>query len=323
MDFCFKHSVTAIDNECSRAAFLSSRFAIPFHPDEKIKRVYDERVSFASRLISDLRSMGVSFMKDTPQLITLGYGHIFEEIDAVISGGLPECNNERALMSVSIANKIQFKNYKSNGLSSFTINAAQLCMAVSEFKKFVKFIYCPSTGDIDFTVIDIDFNLARKVYETVNKGVSSESMPIQLAQPETGINKKCESCPFGVVCMAPETPPPTCRTCIYYRIGPNGYSACNAQNGKQLSPDEQVNRHSCEYHRFNPDFLSTWATVEEKDFEKNRIKYLNLLNGNSFYNGGIEGDYSSYEINGCKGKELVGDSGINMIKKTFSAKVEG
>lgn len=318
-DFCVKNSVFAIDDECARASYLSSRWVAPMLPIPYLKRIIDTRKNYAEKLKDDLESVGVQFSRKDGFNVSVGHGHINIFVDGVIAGGVNGLTGS-AIMIYLHASKLQYKAYKNDGFSSFLVNQVNLLMSVGGINNAIVFIGCPEHGGLAYEIIPINYKIAKSVYNTLNAGVESADMPPRLGVGEPV--KKCETCPFNANCYAPTPPPATCRTCKHFIIGPDGFGGCSAQGGIQLSHEQQMNLHKCTYHLYKESFLSGFTLNKGIDIEGNRSLYVNLVNNMEFINGKGEGEYTSYEISAIKGMELLGDKQIDKLKKMFSAIIE-
>lgn len=111
-----------------------------------------------------------------------------------------------------------------------------------------------------------------------------------------------------------------------------------AQNGFELSVEMRQNMHQCSHHIYMPSMIDSWAeplgvasrtVIGEDDLTEIPVgnHYANKITGAEFFNlppsAGDESAYSSYEIYGAKGKDLVGDKGIDKLRKAFGAKIQG
>lgn len=316
-DFCEKNSPQYIDDECGRINFYSSRWSSIMRPTPEVKNVIDFDQSAIARVVYNLKKIGVIFDVDKPFYQKVGHGHISLRIDGTIKQGYPDFPNERGLLFVRRLSKAQFSAAVS-GNNGLLDRNAHLLMAIGGFKKSSVIYVCDQTGEISAQVVELNLVRAHKIYETVNNSVSSISIPERINNDD-----KCSFCPFAKYCILPDSPSPTCRNCVNFVIGENGYAACKAQSGKQLSVDEQVNLHKCNHHIYMSDFLSSWAERLNSDIDGG-VEYANKLTGEVFvtHPSGLNGSYTSYEIYGASGKDLIGSKKIDKIRKMFDAKIE-
>lgn len=316
-DFCEKNSPQYIDDECGRINFYSSRWSSIMRPTPEVKNVIDFDQSAIARVVYNLKKIGVIFDVDKPFYQKVGHGHISLRIDGTIKQGYPDFPNEKGLLFVRRLSKAQFSAAVS-GNNGLLDRNAHLLMAIGGFKKSSVIYVCDQTGEISAQVVELNLVRAHKIYETVNNSVSSISIPERINNDD-----KCSFCPFAKYCILPDSPSPTCRNCVNFVIGENGYAACNAQNGKLLSVDEQVNLHKCQHHLYMSEFLDSWAEYLSSDIEGGN-EYANKITGEVFVNhpSGLNGSYTSYEIYGASGKDLIGSKKIDKIRKMFDAKIE-
>lgn len=328
-DFCEKNSPQFIDDECARINFYSSRWAAVMRPTSEVKNVIDFDQSATARMVYNLKKIGVIFQNEKPFYQKVGHGHISLRIDGIISKGFPDFPNESGLLFVRRVTKMVFNNLSLSSTDYVSKNA-NLLMAIGGFKKSAILYICDQTGQIAAQVVELDLRAAHKIYETVNLGVESPSIP-----PRVNNEEKCNSCPFNGYCVLPDSPSPTCRNCINFVIGKDGYAACYVKDNQRLSIDEQMNLHKCNMHLYSPDFLSSWAKhidgVSTEEIGQSDIvtvhhsnEYVNILTGEIFVNviDSSSGGYTSYEIYGSKGKELIGNGKIDKIKKMFNATIQ-
>ncbi len=315
-DFCEKNSPQFIDDECKRVNYYSSRWASIMRPTPQVKNVIDFDASAIARMIYNLKKIGTIFQNEKAFYQKVGHGHISLRIDGIIKQGYPDFPNEPGLLFVRRLSKMQFANIDFGGFS-FVNNNAQLMMAIGGFKKSAIIYVCDQTGALSISVLELNLVKAHKLYETINESVESPSMP-EKTKDET----KCASCAFNKYCVLPDSPSPTCRNCVNFTIGENGYAACDAQGNKSLDVTEQVNLHKCNKHLYLPEFLQSWA--EHLSTVENGNEYANKLTGEIFFNvlDNSQGGYTSYEIFGADGKDLIGAKKIDKIKRMFDAKIE-
>lgn len=316
-DFCEKNSPQYIDDDCKRVNFYSSRWASIMRPTPEVKNVIDFDQSAIARVVYNLKKIGVIFDNDKPFYQKVGHGHISLRIDGTIKQGYPDFPNEPGLLFVRRLSKMQFAAATS-GNNGLLDRNAHLLMAIGGFKKSSVIYICDQTGEISAEVVELNLVMAHKIYETVNESVASPSIPARIDN-----EVKCSICPFAKYCALPDSPSPTCRNCVNFEIGTNGYAACKAQGGKILSTDEQVNLHKCAHHLYMSDFLDSWAELLNKNADGGS-EYANKLTGEIFVNSasGVSGGYTSYEIFGANGKDLIGSKKIDKIRKMFDAKIE-
>lgn len=340
-DFCVENSPQFVDSVCSRIPYYSSRWAMLVRPVSSIKNVIDFNTSATARLIYNLKKIGVRFEKDKPFFYKVGYGHINLRIDGIINSGIPDFPSDSGLLFVRRVNKVQFKSAKNGEIPSEVYNAANLLMAYGNYKKSFIFFICDSSGDLFLHTVDINFRTAEKILAVTEEGVSSNLIPVRFEgyQEKHGnttiISDKCNNCAFCTYCLLPQTPPPSCRTCVHFVIGDNGYAACGAQNNFTLTNEMQCNLHECEMHIYKPDFLESWAdckgyatreVIGQDDIVNIPVGYLyvNKLTGQEFINcpeKEMQG-YTSYEISKAEGMELIGDKDIEKIRSMFDAKIK-
>lgn len=347
-DYCESNSPQFVDDKCARVAFYSARRNLIFRAAPILKNALDSSQSFVARLIYNLKKIGVKFAdgKDKPFFIKVGYGHINIKVDGIISSGFPDFPNEPGIILCQTVSGKEFNELTDSQMpySGYLVNHAQLMMAYGNFKKACIFVISRASGDVFAQVVEINFNVANQIENTTNAGVSANIaperiIPISTVQTlPTGLASKCASCYFAVHCMLPDSPPPICQNCEHCQIGPQGSVKCMAQNGFDLNFEMQQNLHKCQHHIYRPDILDSWAEligdatkegIGEEDIISVKIgnHYANKLTGAEFFNiPEIHNEpeaYSSYEIYGAKGKDLVGDKGIDKLRKVFGAKIQG
>ncbi len=335
-DFCSDWTAQAVDNDCARVGYFSARWGLPMRPNANLKNVIDYGTSAGARLIYNLKKIGVIFETDKPFFVDAGYDHIRLRVDAVIKSGLADIPGQQAILLFRRCSKSKYKSFRDNGPSWVVSNQAQILMAIGNIRHCIIFGLCDSTGDIFAHLQELNLNIAHAINNKTNEGVSSETIPDKLPQPDSGLNKKCEDCPFQSRCFAPTLPPPNCRNCVHVKLDGNGWAGCKAQQ-IELNKEMQQNLHRCPIHIYNPDFMREWAKSEDivssTTFDQNGneitdvdfIVYTNILTGNQFINVAREaskpGEYSSYDIDALDGKELVGDGALEKIKTMFDAKI--
>lgn len=329
-DFCELNTPSFVDNECKRVNYYSSRHALVMKPSAGIKNIIDNTASLKARTIHNLKKIGVIFDVDKTTYHKVGYGHVTLKIEAVISRGFPDFPSERGLLFIRRKVKLEAM------ANSLTEKEAQLLMNLGGFKKSVILTVDEGAGSISSQVVELNIKTAIHVQEQLNEAVASQKIPERI-HPQADVTaakkgtEKCQSCPYSVYCMLPNTPPPICRNCIHFAIGDNGYAACSAQNNFLLNSEMQQNLHKCGMHVYKPDFLDSWAAVQgvekKQDADSGQpvpvgYVYANKLTGEEFINSPEDDHYSSYEIHAAEGMDLIGSSNLNKIRKMFSAKLQ-
>lgn len=317
-DFCEKASPQFVDNQCARIGFYSSRWACVMRPEAKIKNAIDFAQSSAARMIYNLKKVGVIFENEKPLYTKIMFGHISMRIDAIIARGFPDFPNERGLLFIRIHDKASFAQVEKSGSNHYAEMNSHILMAYGGFKKSAIINVCPDNGEIFAQVVELNLNTANEIYEKMQIGVTQVEAPARIK----GNDEKCFSCPFSIYCVAPEVPSPTCRNCVNFIIGDNGFAGCKAKNGAKLSIHEQMNIDKCNMHIFNKEFLSSWADFIRDELDGGK-EYVNKITGEIFVNSNSRkgSEYTSYEIYGAQGKMLIGDSKIDKIKKMFNATI--
>ena len=348
--YCEDNSPQFVDDQCARMAFYSARRNLIFRPNYILKTALDNAQSFTARLIHNLKKIGVQFSEQKPFFYKVAHGHISLKVDGVISGGFPDFPNEQAILLTQTMSGVEFAELCKSQMpySGYLVNHAQLLMAYSGIKKTAIFIIARNSGEVFAQVVELNYNLATNIDNASKFGVTSQYAPDRIIPVHTFTtgkheNAKCNSCYFAVHCMLPDSPPPICRNCEHCVFADNGFVGCSAQadrdgNPFPLNDEMQQNLHACTHHIYRPDILDSWAGFQgeaEKTVigESGPIQakigniYANKITGQVFYNipsvAGAEDGYTSYEIFGAKGKELVGDKAIDSLKKIFNASISG
>lgn len=291
-------------------------------PKAEIKNAIDFSQSVTARTIFNLEKIGVIFESKKPFFTKLVHGHISMKFDGIIKQGFPDFPSERGLLFVKTHSKASMSEARESKEVSYLEKSAHLLMAYGGFKKSAIIHVCPDSGSIFAQVVELNLNLANIIFMKSSEGVVSDSAPQRIK----GNQEKCDSCPFSIYCIAPETPSPTCRNCVNFIIGDNGFAGCSAKSGKKLSVDEQMNLDKCNMHIYKPCFLDSWAEeiTDETDAKEGiGFRYYNRLNGGQFLNSNDSGDgvYSSYELFAVQGKTLIADKNIDKIKSMFGAQI--
>lgn len=315
-DFCEKATPQFVDDECARVGFYSSRWACIMRPEARIKNAIDFAQSSAARVLYNLKKIGVIFESDKPLYTKIMFGHINMRIDGIIKQGFPDFPNERGLLFVKVHDKKSYAESIKTRSNHYAEKAAHILMAYGGFKKSAIINVCPDSGDIFAQVVELNLNIANLIYSKMQEGVTSKKAPERLRDKD----EKCFSCPYSIYCIAPEIPSPTCRNCVNFIIGDNGFAGCSKKSGNQVSQHEQMNLHKCDMHIYNSDFLSSWAEFLQDDLNDSK-EYANKITGEVFKNSNDGSGYTSYEIYGAEGKMLIGDKKIDKIKRMFDAKI--
>lgn len=311
------------DNECKRGYWLSARGAIAVIPHQNIGAfLHFEEVNakaFAEK--AQRENINIQFYEENS---AFGHGHIKLYSNLIcFYGSYANSQNPARGLYVSCS-KVKFAGVVENGIPRALEYKANIIMALTKTRDFLFVFHSMQTGQFKFIEMKYDEPLAKQVWETATAGVESQDIPPHMPEIDGKIHPKCADCEFSVACLAPEIPYSTCRACRHVNLGPNGYVACGAQNNFSLSADMILNLHHCEYHRYAPGLIGTWAQPEGQT-DANEWVYSNLLNGGKFVNGSTTpGAYSSYQMNTIEGNNpasLVGDAKLTKLIQMFDAKL--
>lgn len=342
-DFVIDNTPQYVDDSCGRVSYYSARKALTLNPNALIKNSIDFDSSLVARLIFNLKKIGVQFEVEKPFRFKVAYGHINLKIDAIASSGFPDFPQQRVLILFNVVSGKDFLHYSnSESVPSWMLNNAQLLMAYGGIKKAALFIVNRSSGQSFARVVDIDFNSATKIDNISKSSVSEYSIPERIATIEditSAKSEKCLSCPYSGSCALPESTMPNCYSCAFYSMKPEGKAVCMARNNMPLDDRARLNYQNCDRHIYNPDMIDSWAAlmhesektvIGQNDLTEIRIGsiFANKLTGVEFENVMPTekenlNQYTSYEIYGAKGKDLIGDSSINKLKNTFGAEIQG
>lgn len=312
------------DNECKRGYWLSAHGAIAVVPHQNIGAfLHFEEVNakaFAEKCQRE--NINVQFYEESN--LSFGHGHVKLYSNLIVYYGAYANSQNPARGRYVSCSKLKFGEVVEHGIPRLMEYQAQIIMALTKTRDFVFVFHSVQTGQFKFLETKFNESLAIEIWNAANAGVESQAIPPHLPQVDGKINPKCDDCEFSTACLAPEIPAPTCRACRHVVLGPNGYIACGPQNNFNLNSEMVLNLHHCEFHRYNPGLIATWAQPEGQT-DSNEWVYSNLLNGGKFVNGSTTpGGYSSYQMNTIEGNNpaaLVGDSTLDKLIKMFDAKL--
>jgi len=344
-EFVIDNTPQYVDNKCGRVSYYSARKALTLNPNALIKNAIDFDSSIVARLVYNLKKIGVQFEIEKPFRFKVAYGHINLKIDAIASSGFPDFPQQKVIMLFNVVSGKDFISYSnSQSVPEWMVNNAQLLMAYGGIKKAALFIVNRASGQSFAQVVDIDFNAATRIDDLSKSSVSEYSIPERIASVEdiTASNEKalkCLSCPYVSQCALPESTMPNCYSCAFYSMRPDGKAVCVAKNNMPLDDRTRLNYENCDRHIYNPEMIDSWSAfmgeavrqvIGQHDIVESRTGsiFANKLTGVEFENVmPIEkkdlNQYTSYEIYGAKGKDLIGDSSISKLKKTFGAEIQG
>ena len=280
---CFREHLGAsqIGMSCKRAIWYQFRWCEVEQIDDvvdygRIKRLLDHGNNEESRIINDLKRIGLLVHSHDPQtnkqwvFSALG-GHYGCSLDGVVTG-LPD--GRWYLLECKTSNDKGFKGLVKHGVQADKpqhYEQMQACMALAELPAALYVAVNKNNDDIYTEIIDANVNDGDRL---LNKAKQIVFAPEPLAKMSNDASYfECKLCRYRNVCHLDIVPGVNCRTCLHSTPTDQGWH-CEKHNATNLSKDDQME--GCAAHLFIPALITFDKPVDATD---DGVIYSNFKNG--------------------------------------------
>ena len=302
-----------IGHHCERFLWLTFHWAKEKKFDGRMYRLFQRGKLEEKVICQDLRRIGCDVHEDDGgsqyRLSALG-GHFGGSMDAVITG-YHEAPKQWMPVEMKTHNAKSFKDLVEKRLKdSKPMHYAQLTtyQGLSGMdKSALYFAVNKDTDDIYVERIHFDKEEFDRLMARADRIIRANEPPLRCSNDPSWW--QCRLCDMHQICHGTECCEVSCRSCAHStpNITEGGWD-CN-MHGKANG--------TCKDHRFIPVLLERFAKVVDANEEHNWVKYENLINGKTFYNG----DLSSEEIYRCADKSMLGEDRVQDLRHFLDAKI--
>lgn len=307
-------------HKCARYLWLRFRWAGAESFDGRMYRLFQTGHLMEPRFIEELRGIGVAVESHTPDgqqfAVEACGGHMRGHLDGALLG-LMEAPKTWHVGEYKTHNDKSFKELVAKGVKeSKPMHWAQmqLYMALTGMERAAYFAANKNTDDVYMERVHYDAAEAKRLLERAASIIFAAEPPPRISERADWY--ECKMCSFHGLCHGTQAPDVNCRTCAHSTPTQGGTWTCE-KYGEQI-PDEPQ-RAGCPQHRYIPILLDRFAEQTGGSDELNSVTYRNKETGRPFVNG--EPGYSSREIQAAADKRVLGDEGVDALKKEFGAEV--
>lgn len=305
---------------CARYLWLRFRWAGSESFDGRMYRLFQTGHLAEARFIEELRGIGIVAESHTPDgqqfAVEAVGGHMRGHLDGALLG-LIEAPRTWHVAEYKTHNDKSFANLKAKGVKdSKPLHYAQmmLYMALTGMERAAYFAANKNTDEIYMERVRFDADEAKRLLDRAASIIFAAEPPPRISERADWY--ECKMCRFHGQCHGTTAPDVTCRSCAHATPTQGGTWTCE-RYGEQIPEENQ--RAGCTQHRYIPILLERFAEQAGGNDAENWVQYKNKETGRAFVNG--EQGYSSREIHAAADKRVLGDVGVDAIKKEFGAEV--
>jgi hypothetical protein len=300
-----------VGDECGRKLWYIFRHVSEKNFDGRMLRLFDTGNIAEGRFVEELRGIGCEVWDVDPttgnqiRVVDFG-GHVSGSCDAVvralldseafkIMGAKPhlcemKTHNEKSFEALAgkkpAGSKVRVFDHAVNGVAnSKPVHYVQANIYAYKLG-LDKCLYIAANKNTDEVYIErwnTNKSLAKQMIQRAVGIANSQSVPAGISQDPSFY--KCKMCDFHAVChMDDILPLVNCRTCLHSTPTECGDWHCAWHNDSMRSDDTDMPICAGQDHRYIPELLKPWFTVEASQ-EDNSVTY-ELPDGRKIINGG-------------------------------------
>lgn len=254
--------------------------------------------------------------------IELVGGHCRGRIDGLIDGLLQAPTTThiweaKAVSDTSLAalNKAKTEHGEANALKAWSIQYySQAILYMHAMKLSSHYLTCSTPGARHTISVTTQASpeYAQSLIEKATRIKENPHVPVGISTDATWFG--CKFCTFHSLCFEKKVADVNCRTCLHSTPVAGGAWHCAKYD--QNVPDN-FQTIGCDNHLFIPS-LVPFAKAVDSNEEENSVTY-EKENGMTFKNG--KDFYTSKEIQAVEEFTILGDAGVDTIKRVFDAQV--
>lgn len=244
---------SSIGHKCARALFYGFRFASRKKITPRMARIFERGDIEESRVIRDLKSIGIEvFRRDGDQKIELT-GEIGEKQETLLGFaghakghpdgrmlGVIEAPKTEHLLEIKTMNDSRFKNFQKNGVQvsdPIYYSQMQRLMKAMGLKRGMIIATNKNTEEREYERVYYDKDHAELLCRKEESIIVTNQPP---ADKFSRASFECKFCDHKAVCHDSEPPVKTCRSCEYVDLAFEGKWLCSFYDDKELSLDDQI-----------------------------------------------------------------------------------
>lgn len=300
-----------IGHECARHVWLTWRWAESEVFEGRMLRLFQSGHLQESRLVEDLRRIGVEVQERAPdgsqwRVSAIG-GHFGGSMDGA-GLGVIEAPKTWHVLEFKTSNDKGFTKMVKEGVQKAKPQhyaQMQVYMGLTGMTRALYLMANKNTDDIHSERVRFDKDFFAATMAKAERLVKMTEPPEKLSQDPSFF--VCKFCKFHSQCHGDQVPEVNCRTCAHSTpdlTGTDGQWLCaNEKLSSAPVLSDALQRTGCAEHRFIPIFLE--RTAKPVDYHEGAVVY-ETPGGGMFANGdGSNGTFTSAEIRICAGKAVL------------------
>jgi len=306
-----------LGHHCDRYLWLSFRWAGREQFEGRMLRLFQTGHLMEARFIEELRGIGieVASLDESGEQFAVEAcgGHLRGHLDGALRG-LLEAPKTWHVAEYKTHNDKSFTDLKAKGVKdSKPMHYAQmqLYMGLTGMERAAYFAVNKNTDELYMERVHFDADEAKRLLERGARIIFAAEPPPRISDRADWY--ECKLCRFHGICHGTQAPDVHCRTCAHSTPTQGGTWTCERYS-EQIPED--IQRAGCPQHRYIPVLLERFAEQTGGSDEQNSVTYRNKETGRPFVNG--EPGYSSREIQAAEDKRVLGDAGVDALKKEFA-----
>jgi hypothetical protein len=304
-------------HKCARYLWLRFRWAAVEQFSGRMYRLFQTGHLMEPRFIEELEAIGVTVSAGdghgNQHAVEACGGHMRGHLDGALLG-LMEAPKTWHVAEFKTHNDKSFKELVAKGVKEakpMHYAQMQLYMALTGMERAAYFATNKNTDEIYMERVHYDTDEAKRLLDRAASIIFATEPPPRLSERPDWY--ECKLCRFHGICHGTQAPDVNCRTCAHSTPTQGGTWTCE-KYGEQI-PDEPQ-RVGCTEHRYIPILLERFAEQTNGSDAENWVQYRHKETGNTFVNG-AQG-YSSREIHAAADKRVLGDAGVDELKKPLA-----
>lgn len=268
-----------VGHKCDRWLWLSFRHAIKSSFSGRMLRLFELGHNWESRLVQNLRSIGVDIRNTVDGQINVDLGcHLSGSVDGIIYGGLPDRPDTKMIAEFKTANAKSFDYLENNGVRKAKYQhyvQMQLYMHALGIKHAFYMVECKNDSRLFCDIISHSKRIADKQMLRAHRIAISNDIPERISYD--GSRFECRYCDAKGFCFKDEhCREINCRTCAHST--PKKDSTWHCELNKSVIPNEhQLKEYPC--HVWHPGLSSLIFCGGDGVRGKFVLKGQEILNG--------------------------------------------
>lgn len=272
---------SVIGTECERALWYGFRFSTKPNFPGKTLRLFQTGFREETRIIDDLRSIGITVHDRHPdtgkQIRYFSFGEHFAGSLDGIAQGFPEAPVAWHVLELKTSNDKNFKAMQAKGVKvAKPLHWAQIQTYLfwSGLDRAMYIVVNKNSDDLYQERVYFDKEAAEALEAKAYRIIFANEPSLPISDSDKAMT--CRFCQHQDLCRGRCLPEVNCRTCAFSDVIEDGKWKC-VRDGKELLPLSQ--RNGCPRHCFIPALLPFGSPVDASN-EEGTIAYSNgIVNG--------------------------------------------